>query len=282
MQVQNQISQFIVETAKQWMQVVQDLNYGVLNNPYTAIEFIEDGKFFGDSEGDYMDVNGNPLNRSAAVEKMIFAAALSGIWETGLPGEHPAPVVILSDDVPQDGSGCESFKPQDAEVDCSSNACNVEERDDAFTSGFACDGDKALWLVGVEQAIESHCYEPCISSPTGCAVSCRPKGVTVKPLHGIEGLPDFNLGVEEVAINARRSWERNGKNNGWRGVDMFAEISKDDYAGLLTLDLKESAGVSLSANDDRRDGNLLIFGDPDCADPSVHDVRRHRDRRQRS
>lgn len=63
-------------------------------------------------------------------------------------------------------------------------------------------------------------------------------------MHGIEGLGDFNLGVEEVAINARRSWERNGKKNGWRGVDMFGDISQDDYAGLLTLDLKESVGVS--------------------------------------
>lgn len=139
------------------MQVAQDLNYGILNNPYNAVEFIEGGKFFGDASGDYFDVTGNPLNRSMAVEKMIFAAALSGIWETGLPGEHPSPVIILSDDVPQGGSGCESYKPQDVEVDCDSNACNVEERDDAFSTGFACDGDKALWLVGVENAIESIC-----------------------------------------------------------------------------------------------------------------------------
>lgn len=89
------MSQFIVETAKQWMQVVQDLNYGVLNDPYTAIEFIEGGKFFGDASGDYLDVTGNPLNRSMAVEKNDLrrrAFRNLGHWSAwGTPGSRRHP-----------------------------------------------------------------------------------------------------------------------------------------------------------------------------------------------
>lgn len=242
--MQNQLSQFIVDVAKQWMGVVQDINYRTLNDPYTAIEFIEGGKFFGDAEGDFQDIDGNPLNRALAVEKLIFAASLSGIWETGLPGEHATPVIILSEDVPHDGSGCESFKPQDFETDCSSDPCDVYENDDAFNSGFVCDGENALWLVGVEQDIDSICIEPCQNSPTGCEVSCTPNGVSVRPLQGIDALGDFSLTVEEVAINARRAWEKNGKKNGWRGVDMLAGATRDEYESLLSLDLKQFAGVS--------------------------------------
>lgn len=240
------MSSTVIETAKTWLGLISAVNEVILNDFKTAIQFIDGGVFFGEAEGDFEDSSGKPLDRGVAVEKMIYAASLSAVWQTGLPGEHPSPVIVLPDGIPQDGEGCISYRPADFVFeDCQDGLnCEVLDNEDAFASGFVCDGDAPLWLVGVEQPDDADCWAPCFGAPMTCPQDCTPQPVKFSPLFGIETLPDFGLTVEEAAINARLSWELHGKINNGRNLDLFGDVDETNYESLVSLDLRRAPGVS--------------------------------------
>lgn len=132
----------MVETAKGWLTAVRDTARGVLNDPDNTFTFIDQGKFFpGDSPND-------PVDAMAFMEKNFLAAALSAVWVTGDPNEHSPPVIVTSDGVPQDGTGCESWDPESFEYDGDGNAADLNFNDDVLSGALTCIGDTAYWLMG--------------------------------------------------------------------------------------------------------------------------------------
>lgn len=231
-----------------WLRITTDLNYAILNDPTNAFQFIDEGKFLGDKSGDYLGISNQPLDRAETVEKMILYGALSAVWQSGLPGEYPSPVVVLSDNVPWDEDGCESFRPEDFEVEGCNGVenCDIVAEEGAFESGRACydDDQKALWLVGVMKDEKNDCTGSCLGSES-CSINCPEESVTFSKLYGIDSLGDFGLSASDAALNAHLGWERNGNANGYSASQFYEDVAADfAYEDLVSADVTKTPGVS--------------------------------------
>lgn len=179
----------MVDTARSWGKAIQDAAKNILNDPDNAFAFIDQGKFFpGDTPAD-------PVEAGEYVEKSMLAAALSAVWVTGDPSKHAPPVIVTSDGVPQDGSGCDSYKPEDWDEG------DLTFEDDVLDGARACVGDTAYWLMGARQGgNEGTCLVPGTSFPS----QCPDKGILLEPLYNIDKLGDFGLSLDEVVGKSTR------------------------------------------------------------------------------
>lgn len=106
----------------------------VQNDPVVLREMMNDGALFGG------DVIAEPVSAASRMEKLLFSTILQGVWTTGIAFSYP--VVVLPDGIPQDGTGCEGYKPTDVKITGSNNGNGklTEDSDEqAWLDAFVCD-----------------------------------------------------------------------------------------------------------------------------------------------
>jgi len=103
---------------------------------------------------------------------------------------------------------CDTYDPESFEV---AGEDKADFGTDVFPAGRVCEGDQAFYLVGARIDQDEACINPFTSSPESCPI----KGVLFEKLYNVDKLPDFGLSIRDAVFNARNSWRKNGKKNGW-------------------------------------------------------------------
>ena len=171
------------------MHAVTDVNRGILNDPDNTFDFIDQGKFFPG------EVPGDPVDATAAVAKALLASALSAVWLTGDPTKHSPPMILTSDGMPQDGTGCESYSPDVWSYAGKGGLSKTDFRDNVMDGALTCIDDKPYWLMGARIDLEA---EGCKLPITGLPAACVINTVRFDPLYNLDKIGQFNLTKEEV------------------------------------------------------------------------------------
>ena len=151
---------------------------------------MDQGRVFGLPQDD------SPYDALLTVEKALYAASLGGVWASG--DGAPAAFILTREGLPQEGTGCKSWRPQDNDI-TALEAFPLSE--DALASGFVCAGDNAFWLLGGKLE-----RSDCLVRETGG--DC-PLGLAIHSLQGIDTLVPggkwAGLTKDEVVLNAFNS-----------------------------------------------------------------------------
>lgn len=95
---------------------------------------MDEGKLFGG------DIIAEPVSAAHSMEKLLFSTLMEGVWTTGI--EFSYPVIVLPDEIPQDGTGCEGYSPVDVDIPGDGNVkLSVERTPEPWLEGFVCDNE---------------------------------------------------------------------------------------------------------------------------------------------
>lgn len=158
-----------------------------MNNPDALLKIIDRGQVFAS------DVDDDPVDMINTMKKTLFAAGIRAVWMSGEDISYP--VILRDTDIPQDGSGCESYNPANWEDDGDSQEgfFKVDGEEATGTATRFCDGDHAFFLMGANPDVMETI---CSSGPVeGDVLSeCEIKSITLSKLRGWDDLNGSNFG----------------------------------------------------------------------------------------
>ena len=171
----------------------------IFNDPDALLTIIDRGQLFAS------DADDDPVDLINQMKKTLFASGIRAVWMSGEVPNYP--VLIRDTDIPQDGSGCESYNPASWESDEDAESFFLIEGDDETSqeetgaSTRICDGDHAFFLMGAYPEVwETTCSTG--AQEGDLVYKCTQKTITLSKLKGYDDLDGSQFGgltKEDVA-----------------------------------------------------------------------------------
>ncbi|KAM5385751.1 hypothetical protein ACJZ2D_000950 [Fusarium nematophilum] len=179
--IDNQISTMFTNMTDTWITATSKMAEGIFTDWTKLYQLIVNGKCWAPDVGD------SPLEVTGLVKKIIYSSVIPSLWTVG-PDNH-MPFIATSEGLSQDGTGCESWKPESGLSE--SLKTRVDVKKDAFDGARVCDGDEAFFMVAIGQS--SDC-------PFGQTYPCTNHLPAVKRVQGADELMrgQYSLTYEEM------------------------------------------------------------------------------------